>query len=105
MQTKLQQASAGRLTAASKWSWALHRSESASLDFSVFGTVLIDFHFLLSNSTLAGGAGFTHILHKIQHNNFAPGNAGIILYWDFLFPIVMLVIYLLITREQNKIPG
>jgi len=47
------------------------------------------------------GAGYTHFLHMVQHNNFAPSNTGIILYWYFLFPIFMIVLYSLYRRQQK----
>lgn len=28
----------------------------------------------------------------MQHNNFSPSNTGIIVYWDFLFPLGMIVL-------------
>ena len=47
------------------------------------------------------GAGFTHILHMIQHNNFSPSNTGIVLYWDFIWPMISIILYLLYQREQK----
>jgi hypothetical protein len=47
------------------------------------------------------GAGYTHFLHMVQHNSFAPSNTGIILYWDLLFPIFMIVLYSLYRRQQK----
>jgi hypothetical protein len=49
------------------------------------------------------GAGFTHILHMVQHNNFSPSNTGIVVYWDFLLPVILIVLYSLYQREQKSI--
>lgn len=57
--------------------------------------------FLIIKTIFMWGAGFTHVLHAVQHNNFSAGNAGIILYWDFLFPVFMIVLYLLYRRQQK----
>lgn len=48
-----------------------------------------------------GIAGLTHVLHMIQHENFFPSNTGIVVYWDFLFPLLMIFIYWLYRREQR----
>lgn len=58
--------------------------------------------FILIKTFFGWGAGFTHILHAVQHNNFSPNNVGVILYWDFLFPAFMIAIYILNRREQAK---
>jgi hypothetical protein len=58
--------------------------------------------FIIIKTVFMWGAGFTHILHAIQYNNYSSGNAGIILYWDFLLPLVMIVLYLLYRREKRK---
>jgi len=47
------------------------------------------------------GAGHTHILHMMQHNNFSPSNTGIITYWDFILPVVLVVLFVLYQREQK----
>lgn len=48
------------------------------------------------------GAGLTHILHMVQHNNFSPSNTGIVVYWDFIWPLISVVLYALCRREQKK---
>jgi hypothetical protein len=43
------------------------------------------------------GAGIVHIKEMVKAKNFAPGNAGMPLYMDFLKPVViwvLLTIYL-----------
>ncbi len=60
------------------------------------------FPFILMKLIFGWGAGYTHIIHMIQENNFSPGNSGIVLYWDFLFPIFMIILYALYQRQQKS---
>jgi len=46
------------------------------------------------------GAGMTHVLHMVRDNNFSQGNAGIIVYWDFIFPIALIILFIL----QQRLP-
>lgn len=57
--------------------------------------------FIIAKSTMSIGAGFTHIADIVQHANFAPGNAGPILYWDFIQPLILIGLYLLYIRSQK----
>ncbi|MDX1378162.1 MAG: DUF6790 family protein, partial [Anaerolineales bacterium] len=59
--------------------------------------------FIIMKTIFMWGAGYTHILQMIQHNNFSPSNTGIIVYWDFLLPVIMIVLYLLYRREQKQV--
>jgi len=52
---------------------------------------------------LQWGAGFTHILHMLHNNNFSPSNTGIVVYWDFLFPVILIGLYILYQHEQKSI--
>jgi hypothetical protein len=49
-----------------------------------------------------GGAGVGHLIDIAQGDNLAPGNAGPILYTDFLTPIVALVLLLLVPRSGAR---
>ena len=92
--------------------WPLNSGFQMELGFASIGIGLIGFlgfrnrsfwlPFIIAKSTFMFGAGFTHVLHMIQHNNFSPSNTGIILYWDFLFPIVLIGLYLLYKREHSE---
>lgn len=48
-----------------------------------------------------GGAGIVHIHQIAQTGNLAPGNAGPILFTDFLTPVVILLL-LAVTRPRAK---
>lgn len=48
------------------------------------------------------GAGVGHINQIIEDANFAPGNAGPIMITDFLTPIVVLVLLLLVHVEAKR---
>ena len=92
--------------------WPLNSGFQMELAFASIGIGLIGFlgfwnrsfwlPFIIPKSIFMLGAGFTHVLHMIQHNNFSPSNTGIIVYWDFLFPIVLIALYLLYKREQKS---
>lgn len=45
------------------------------------------------------GAAGGHINQIVSQGNFAPNNAGVILYWDILAPLVLLVFLVLHTRN------
>jgi hypothetical protein len=67
---------------------------TASLGFSVVGFLAAFRSFDLRLAAIVGpglfalGAGFGHIYQMITEHNFAPGNAGIIFYLDFLIPLI-----------------
>ena len=46
------------------------------------------------------GAGVGHVRQILEEDNFAPGNAGSILFTDFLVPIVILVLLLLTPKQR-----
>ncbi len=58
--------------------------------------------YVIARSVFLLGAGITHIVHIVQHNNMAPSNTGIVLYWDFIFPVVLIGVYLLYARRKSK---
>jgi hypothetical protein len=93
--------------------WPINSGFQMELGFASIGIGLVGFlgfwnrsywlPFILMKFIFGWGAGFTHILHMLQHNNFSPSNTGIIVYWDFLFPLVMVVLYILYQREQKAL--
>ena len=40
------------------------------------------------------GAAYGRVRDIVLHHNYAPGNAGIVLYWETLAPLVQLVLLL-----------
>ena len=51
-------------------------------------------------------AGTIHIIEIIKSKNFSPGNAGPILYWDILWPILLITLYIIhIKIEPVETPG
>lgn len=67
---------------------------TASLGFSVVGFLAAFRSFDLRLAAIIGpamfsfGAGFGHIYQMVTAHNFAPGNAGVIFYLDFIIPLV-----------------
>ncbi len=50
-------------------------------------------------------AGIIHIIEIIKSRNFSPGNAGPILYWDILWPILLAILYIIhIKMESGESP-
>jgi hypothetical protein len=56
---------------------------------------------LIVAMSFLAGAGIGHIREIVQTGNFAPGNAGPILFTDFLTPIVILVLLLLAAQSSR----
>lgn len=93
--------------------WPLNSGFQMELGFASIGIGLVGFlsfwnkaywfPFIMMKFIFGWGAGYTHILHMIQHNNFSPSNTGVIVYWDFLFPVFMVVLYLLYQRQQKLV--
>ncbi len=53
---------------------------------------------LVASAIFLIGAGYGHIYQLITYNNHKPDNSGVILYTDFIVPIVGLVLYALLER-------
>ena len=93
--------------------WPLNSGFQMELAFAAIGIGLIGaigfwnrtfwLPFIIAKTTFMWGAGLTHILHMIQDGNFSPSNTGIVVYWDFLFPVILIVLYTLYQREQKVI--
>ena len=47
-------------------------------------------------------AGTIHVVEIIKSKNFSPGNAGPILYWDFLWPIILITLYIIHIRMGSR---
>ncbi|MQC27233.1 MAG: hypothetical protein DWG76_07280 [Chloroflexi bacterium] len=91
--------------------WPLNSGFQMELGFASIGIGLVGFlgfwnraywfPFIVMKLIFGWGAGLTHILHILQEGNLSPSNTGIVVYWDFLFPVVMLTLFLLHRREQG----
>jgi hypothetical protein len=46
-------------------------------------------------------AGTIHVVEIIKSKNFSPGNAGPILYWDFLWPVILITLYIIHIRIES----
>ena len=94
--------------------WPLKSGFQTELAFAAIGIGIIGFAgfwdrsfwlpFIIAKSTFMWGAGITHIIHAVQENNFSPSNTGIVVYWDFLLPILLVILYILYRRVQNALP-
>ncbi len=83
--------------------WSLNSGFQMELAFASIGIGITGFigfwnrefwlPFIIAKSSLMLGAGYTHIVDMLEHGNFSPGNAGVVLYWDFIFPILLAALY------------
>jgi hypothetical protein len=91
--------------------WPVNSGFQMELGFASIGIGLVGFlsfwnktywlPFIIMKFIFGWGAGYTHILHMMQHNNFSPSNTGIVVYWDFIWPVVLVVLYVLYQSEQK----
>jgi uncharacterized membrane protein YhaH (DUF805 family) len=58
---------------------------------------------LTAKAVFAWGAGLTHVLDIARTGNLASNNAGPILAWDFLLPVVMIALYILGRRARDRV--
>jgi hypothetical protein len=56
--------------------------------------------YIISKSIFAWGAGLVHVADILENANFSPGNAGAILYADFILPFISIALYILYHRSQ-----
>ncbi|HEX6271365.1 MAG TPA: DUF6790 family protein [Anaerolineales bacterium] len=74
--------------------WPLNSGFQMELGLASIGIGLVGFLsfwnkgywllFIIMKFIFGWGAGYTHILHMMQHKNVSPSNTGIVVYWDFL---------------------
>ncbi len=91
--------------------WPLDSGFQMELGFAAIGIGLIGFlgfwirsfwlPFIIAKSSFMWGAGLTHILHQIQRGNISPSNTGIVVYWDFILPFILIALYLLYRKENH----
>jgi hypothetical protein len=96
---------------ASNIGWPIQSGFQMELGFAAIGMGLVGaigfwnksfwLPFIIGKSSLMWGAGLTHILDMIQNDNFSPSNTGLIVYWDFLLPVLLIVLYTLYLRESK----
>lgn len=92
--------------------WATGSGFQTELAFAAIGIGLIGalgtwrkdmwLPFIIAKSTFMLGAGLTHVLDILHNGNFASGNAGPVLYWDFLLPLILAGVYLFYRRSQSE---
>ena len=93
--------------------WPTQSGFQMELGFAAIGIGIVGFlgfwsksfwlPFIISKSTFMIGAGATHIIHMIRYDNFSPSNVGIVVNWDFLFPLFLITIYILYRKENTKL--
>ena len=91
--------------------WPLNSGFQMELAFAAIGIGLVGaigfwnksfwLPFIIAKTTFMWGAGFTHILHMLQEDNFSPSNTGIVVYWDFLLPVILILLYIFYQRKLS----
>jgi len=91
--------------------WPLNSGFQMELGFASIGIGIVGFlgfwnraywlPSIIMRTIFGWGAGFTHILHMVQQNNFSPSNTGIVVYWDFIWPLISIILYVLYRRQQK----
>ena len=59
---------------------------------------------VISSSIFLLGAAYGHIINMLQFANYAPGNAGAVLYMDIIGPIILialLIVYKVMGKDNN----
>jgi hypothetical protein len=58
---------------------------------------------ILAKAAFAWGAGLTHVLDIAETGNLGSNNAGPILAWDFLLPVVLVALYILARPARDRL--
>lgn len=61
--------------------------------------------YILAKLGFSWTAGAAHVIDIVERGNFSVNNAGPILYWDFLLPVVLLALYLYQRRDSKAEQG
>jgi len=84
----------------------------ANLSYGILGLLCLKFRdnfwtaTVIAVSVFYWGAAYGHLMDIIQHANYAPGNAGAVLYFDIILPIVLIVLlvaYKFTTKNEETI--
>lgn len=57
--------------------------------------------YLIAKLIFGWTAGAVHVADLLSNGNVAPNNAGLILAWDFLLPVVLIGLYALMRRARG----
>ncbi len=57
--------------------------------------------YIIVRTSFMWTAGTIHVIEIIKGKNFSPGNAGPILYWDFLWPILLITLYIIHIKIKS----
>ena len=58
---------------------------------------------IIAKASFAWGAGLTHVLDIVGTGNLASNNAGPILAWDVLLPVVMVALYVIARPARDRV--
>jgi len=97
---------------ASSIGWPVNSGFQMELGFAAVGIGIIGFigfwiksfwlPYIITRTVFLWGAGFTHILHIVNQQNYSPSNVGIVLYWDIVLPIILITLFLIYKKSKQK---
>ena len=59
--------------------------------------------YIIARTCFMWTAGVIHVIEIVKNQNLSPGNAGPIMYWDFIWPAVLAVLYLVHIKTGPKV--
>ena len=83
----------------------------ASLGFAIAGIIAFKQNLSFRAATIIGplfflwGAAGGHVYQMITADNFAPGNAGSIFWWDIFMPIIAFVLLYQQYKQERTVPS
>jgi len=61
--------------------------------------------YVISKTAFLWIAGITHVLDLVQNQNIEPGNAGLTLYMDFLWPLIFMLLLWITNHYGTPAPS
>lgn len=80
----------------------------ANLSYGILGILCIKFRdnfwtaTIVAFTTFYWGAAYGHVMDIMNHANYAAGNAGAVLYFDMVLPVVLIVLLLAYRMTLKK---
>ena len=54
---------------------------------------------IVARSVFLLGAAYVHLEHIVHHDNYSPGNAGPVLFYDIIVPVLAVVLFVMYVRQ------
>ncbi len=82
----------------------------ANLAIGVLGLLCIRFHdnfqlaTIIAASVFLLGAAYGHFVQIYRFHDYAPGNAGLVLYYNIILPVLLIILWV-ISRQRDGSPS